>query len=35
MVPGRRTEMVELSIKSLIAGTIANCMTGTLIGMLA
>jgi nucleoside permease NupC len=34
-VPGRRAEMVELSIKSLIAGTIANCMTGTLIGILA
>ena len=34
MVPGRRSEIVELSFKSLIAGTIANCMTGTLIGML-
>jgi CNT family concentrative nucleoside transporter len=35
MVPGRRSEIVHLSMKSLIAGTIANCMTGTLIGMLA
>jgi CNT family concentrative nucleoside transporter len=34
MVPGRRSEIVHLSMKSLIAGTIANCMTGTLIGML-
>jgi len=34
MVPGRRSEMVELSMKSLIAGTIANCMTGTMIGMI-
>jgi concentrative nucleoside transporter, CNT family len=34
MVPARRSEMVHLSLKSLIAGTIANCMTGTLIGML-
>jgi len=34
MVPSRRSEMVELSIKSLIAGTIANCMTGTMIGMI-
>lgn len=34
MVPGRRSEIVQLSLKSLIAGTIANCMTGTLIGML-
>ncbi|MPY74810.1 MAG: nucleoside:proton symporter [Alphaproteobacteria bacterium] len=34
MVPGRRSEIVQLSLKSLIAGTIANCMTGTMIGML-
>jgi concentrative nucleoside transporter, CNT family len=34
MVPGRRSEMVELSMKSLIAGTISNCMTGTMIGMI-
>jgi CNT family concentrative nucleoside transporter len=34
MVPNRRSEMVELSMKSLIAGTIANCMTGTMIGMI-
>ena len=34
MVPGRRSEMVQLSMKSLIAGTIANCMTGTMIGMI-
>jgi CNT family concentrative nucleoside transporter len=34
MVPGRRSEMVELSMKSLIAGTIANCMTGTMIGII-
>lgn len=34
MVPARRGEMVQLSMKSLIAGTIANCMTGTMIGML-
>ncbi len=34
MVPSRRGEMVQLSMKSLIAGTIANCMTGTMIGIL-
>lgn len=34
MVPNRRREMVELSLKSLAAGTIANCMTGTMIGMI-
>jgi CNT family concentrative nucleoside transporter len=34
MVPARRAEMVQLSLKSLIAGTIANCMTGTMIGII-
>ncbi|MCG8543934.1 MAG: nucleoside:proton symporter [Alphaproteobacteria bacterium] len=34
MVPERRSEIVKLSLKSLIAGTIATCMTGTLVGML-
>ena len=34
MVPSRHSELMHLSVKSLIAGTIANCMTGTLIGML-
>lgn len=33
MVPERRREIVELSFKSLIAGTIATCMTGTIVGM--
>ena len=34
MAPDRRRDIVKLSFKSLIAGTIATCMTGTLVGML-
>ncbi len=34
MVPERRTEIVALGIKSLIAGTLATCMTGAVIGIL-
>ena len=34
MAPDRRREIVKLSMKSLIAGTIATCMTGTVVGML-
>ena len=34
MVPDRRTEIVSLGIKSLIAGTLATCMTGAVIGIL-
>jgi len=34
MVPDRKREIVKLGFKSLIAGTIATCMTGTVVGML-
>ncbi len=34
MVPERRTEIVGLGIRSLIAGTLATCMTGAVIGIL-
>jgi CNT family concentrative nucleoside transporter len=34
MVPDRRSEIVGLGIKSLIAGTLATCMTGAVIGVL-
>lgn len=34
MVPGRRNEIVELGIKSIVAGTLATCMTGAIIGIL-
>ena len=34
MAPERRREIVSLGIKSIIAGTIATCMTGAVAGML-
>jgi CNT family concentrative nucleoside transporter len=34
MVKERRDEIVELGLKSIIAGTIATCMTGALVGIL-
>jgi len=34
LVPHRRSEIVGLGIKSLIAGTLATCMTGAVIGIL-
>jgi CNT family concentrative nucleoside transporter len=34
MVPERRDEIVALGIKSVFAGTLATCMSGTLIGIL-
>ncbi len=35
MVPERRDEIVSLGIKSLIAGTLATCMTGAMVGIIA
>jgi CNT family concentrative nucleoside transporter len=34
MIPERRREVVELSLKALIAGTIASGMTGAVVGLL-
>lgn len=34
MAPERRGEVIELGFKALIAGTIASCMSGTVIGLL-
>ncbi|XP_022778842.1 uncharacterized protein LOC111320443 [Stylophora pistillata] len=34
MVPERRTEIISLGVKALIAGTLASCMSGTLAGLL-
>jgi len=34
MIPERRKEVVELSMKSLISGTIASGMTGAVVGLL-
>ncbi|MEJ2199886.1 MAG: nucleoside transporter C-terminal domain-containing protein [Desulfuromonadaceae bacterium] len=33
MVPDRRREIVALGMKSLLAGTLATCLTGTVIGL--
>ena len=34
MVPERRSEIIELGFRALIAGTIASCMSGTIVGLL-
>ena len=34
LVPDRRAEIVGLGIKAMIAGTLATCMTGAVIGVL-
>jgi CNT family concentrative nucleoside transporter len=35
MCPERKSEIVELAPKALISGTLATCMTGALVGILA
>jgi CNT family concentrative nucleoside transporter len=35
LVPERRPEIISLGIKSIIAGTLATCMTGAVIGVIA
>jgi CNT family concentrative nucleoside transporter len=34
MAPERRDEIVGLGLKSIVAGTLATCMTGAVVGML-
>jgi CNT family concentrative nucleoside transporter len=34
MAPERRNEILSLGLKSIVAGTLATCMTGAVIGML-
>ena len=34
MVPERRAEVVGLGLKSILAGTLATCLTATLVGLL-
>jgi len=34
MVPERRPEIIELGMRSLVAGTIGTCMTGTIVGLI-
>jgi len=33
MAPGRRAEVVALGLKSIVAGTLATCMTGAVVGL--
>ncbi len=35
MAPGRRGEIAELGLRSIAAGTLATCMTGAVVGMIA
>ena len=34
MAPTRRTEIVSLGFRSILAGTLATCMTGTIVGII-
>lgn len=34
MAPERKAEVVELGLRSIVAGTLATCMTGAVVGML-
>jgi len=34
LVPERRPEIVNLSLKAIVSGALANCITGTVIGLL-
>jgi len=34
MAPGRRSEIVGLGLRSVVAGTLATCMTGAVVGIL-
>jgi CNT family concentrative nucleoside transporter len=34
MAPGRRAEIVSLGLRSIIAGTLATCMTGAMVGII-
>ena len=34
MVPERRQEIISLGLKSMVAGTLASCMSGAIVGML-
>ncbi|HET6344180.1 MAG TPA: nucleoside transporter C-terminal domain-containing protein, partial [Myxococcota bacterium] len=34
MVPERRTEIISLGFRALVAGTLASCMSGTMVGLL-
>ena len=35
LIPERRAEIVSLSMKAIVSGALANCITGTIIGLLS
>ena len=35
MAPGRRGEIVALGVRSVVAGTLATCMTGAVVGIIS
>ena len=35
LVPERRGEVVALGMRAVVAGTLATCMTGAVVGILA
>jgi CNT family concentrative nucleoside transporter len=35
MVPERRDEIVQLGLRSILAGTLATCCTGAVVGILS
>jgi CNT family concentrative nucleoside transporter len=35
LVPERRREVVELGLKSIVAGTLATCATGAVVGLIS
>ena len=34
MAPDRRDEIVGLGLKAVVAGTLATCMTGAVVGLI-
>lgn len=34
MAPGRRTEIVELGLRSVVSGTLTSCMIGSIVGVI-
>jgi CNT family concentrative nucleoside transporter len=35
LCPSRRPEVIELGIRSIIGGTLATCLTGAVVGLIA
>jgi len=34
MAPGRRTEIIELGLRSIVSGTLTSCMIGSIVGVI-